>query len=530
MAPHPFNDHRQELEPGFRITLAQVRRFLPRHKWTIAGVFVFTALAAYASLSLITELYDVRAALLVKLGRENLDAPVTARNGVLSTGVRREELGSEVQILRSSQLLGDVVDQLGVEAFRVTRVPPPDLPGKAKFYVKAGMRWAKDRYNDGLIALDLKKRLDEREAALSLLVDRLVAEPQKESDVIALSLRIADPALGVRIQETLIQKYLARRVEVRRNRGVKEFFESEVADLRTALDQAEQRANEWRAKSQLTLPAEQKALLLRQIRDLSAQRERSQSRLQALRTQVTAARGLMSQSAERVRASQVETPSAAAQQFRERLSKLENDRARLLTTYLPGAAPVRTVEDEIANLRQLLAAQKESEVGSVTTSPNPLRQQLEQSINQDSVALTGLTAEVAAQQKQIARLTAELDAIESADTTLVELERDRKVAEQNYLNAVQQLTDADIESQLDVSRISNVSVATPPASTLTPVYPRKLLLMGLALVVGLVLGAGVAALLEWTSDTISDAQDAEAATELPCLATFGGARGRIGTA
>jgi hypothetical protein len=27
-------------------------------------------------------------------------------------------------------------------------------------------------------------------------------------------------------------------------------------------------------------------------------------------------------------------------------------------------------------------------------------------------------------------------------------------------------------------------------------------------------------LLEWTSDTLQDAEDAEALTELPCLATF----------
>jgi uncharacterized protein involved in exopolysaccharide biosynthesis len=530
MAHHWSGEHHEDLEPGFRITFAQVRKFVPRYKWVIAAVFLFTAAAAYASLSLVTELYDVRSALLVKLGRENLDAPVTARNGVLSTGVRREELGSEVQILRSTQLLGAVVDELGVEAFRITRTPPPDLLGKAKFYVKATLRWAKNRYQDALIALDLKKRLGERDAALAMLSDNLAADPQKESDVIALSLRIADPDLGVRIQQTLIDKYLAHRVDVRRNRGVKEFFEGEVAELRAALDQSEQRVHDWRAQRQLTLPGEQKALLLRQIRELSAVRERSQSRVQALRMQVEAAGRLMSTSAERVRASQVETPSAAVQQFRERLSRLEGDRARLLTTYLPGAAPVATVEAEIATVRQLLAAQDTSEVGSVTTSPNPLRQQLEQSVNQDSVALQGLTAELAAQQRQLARLTTELKAIEDADTTLVELERERKVAEQNYLAAVQHLTDADIESQLDVSRISNVAVAMAPAASLTPVYPRKLLLMALALGVGLVLGIALAALIEWTSDTIRDADDATAATQLPCLATFGTAHGTIGPA
>ena len=523
-----FSTKRGDAEPGFRITFAQVRRFIPQYKWVILGVFAFTTLAAYASLSLITELYDVRSALLVKLGRENLDAPITARNGVFSTGIRREELGSEVQFLRSTKLVEQVVDEMGVDAFRVTRVPPSALLAKAKFYTKAGLRWVKDRYQDTLVALDLKKRLNERDAAVAMLIDRLVAEPQKDSDVIHLSLRLADPQLGIRIQETLVEKYLAHRVDVRRNRGVKEFFEREVSELRARLENAERHANEWRAKSQLTLPSEQKALLLRQIREVSAERERSISRVQALGGQVREARGLMNGTAERVSAAQVETNSQV-QQLRERLTRLESERAKLLTTYLPAASPVGIVEAEIATVRELLAKPHESEIGSVTTAPNPIRQQLEQVVTQDRVQLTGLTAQIAAQQRQLDRLHAELKALEVADVTLLELDRERVLAEQTYLSAIKRLSEADIESELDVSRISNVAVASAPAASLTPVYPRKLLLMALALALGLVFGVGLAALLEWTSDTVHDADDASAATDLTCLATFGG-RGSLGTA
>jgi capsular polysaccharide biosynthesis protein len=63
-----------------------------------------------------------------------------------------------------------------------------------------------------------------------------------------------------------------------------------------------------------------------------------------------------------------------------------------------------------------------------------------------------------------------------------------------------------------------------------PVYPRKLLLMALALGLGLVLGVAFAALMEWTSDIIRDAGDVSAATDLPCLATFGDAGQTAGTA
>jgi polysaccharide biosynthesis protein PslE len=511
-------------EPGVRITLAQVKTFLPRYKWVIAGVFLATVLSTYVGLSLTTEQYDANAALLVKLGRENLDPPPTARNGILSTGLRREELGSEVQILRSSDLFGQVVDTLGVDAFRVTRVPPPGLVAKAKFYAKAGVRWVKTRYQDALVALDLKKRLPERDAIVEQLLADLTAEPQKEADVIALHLRMANPALAVRVEQTLIQRYLVHRVQVRQASGVKEFFDGEAQHLRQELETAEARLRQWKQQHGLTVPAEQKALLLRQIRELAAQQDTATSRTQALAQQLAAARNLATSVPERVRATQTDTASPAVLQFRERLTKLQADRAKLLTTYKQGAAPVATIDEEIASLTQMIAARQSTEVGSVTTELNPIRQQLQQSVNQDTVALEGLSAEAPARIHQMAELQTELHHLESADATLVALERERAITEQNYLNAMKRLTDAEVERQLDLSRISNVSVAVPPTASFEPVYPRKLLITALSLGVGLVLGVALSIFLEWTSDAVRDARDVESATDLICLGEFGGKR------
>src|SRR4051812_31914845 len=121
-----------EQEPGLRITLDQVREFLPKYRWTIALVFVSTVVSAYAALSLMTELYETRSGLLVRLGRENLDPPPTAKNTVLSTGVRREDIGSEAQLLGSPDLIARVVDAIGPEAFEPHRIVPSSLAGKGK--------------------------------------------------------------------------------------------------------------------------------------------------------------------------------------------------------------------------------------------------------------------------------------------------------------------------------------------------------------------------------------------------------------
>jgi uncharacterized protein involved in exopolysaccharide biosynthesis len=513
-------------EPGFRLTLAQVREFLPRYRWVIAGVFVLTVASAYVALSLMTELYEARASLLVKLGRENLDAPPTAKNSVLSTGVRREELGSEAQLLHSVDLLAQVVDEVGVGAFTPRRVVPTALIKKAKFYVAAGVRAAKTQYREGLIALDLAKRLTPREQAIALLSNELVIEPQKDADVIGMRLRLADPALAVRVQSTLIDRYLARRVAIRQDAATPGFLDRQAADLRDQLSRIESERNAWKQGRALTVPLEQKTLLLQEIRALSAEHTKTRADLEALTREMAMAGTLIGAAPVTVEASSQQAPNPSFQMLNERLTKLESDRAHLLTTYQSDAATVRNVEEEIANVKALVAAQRATQITAVTSQPNPLRQQLEQRVQDGRVRYAGLIAAEAAQSAQLAHLQSELRQVEQADARLTELERDRQVVEQSYLAAARRRDDAAAEARLDVSRISNVSVVMPPAAAPEPVYPRKLLLMAIALGVGLALGLALAIAIEWTSDEVRDAEQIESLTELVCLGSVSFDRGR----
>jgi uncharacterized protein involved in exopolysaccharide biosynthesis len=507
-------------ELGFRLTLTQVVEFLPRYAGTIAAVFVFTVLSAYVGLSLTTELYEARSTLLVKLGRENLDAPPTANNSVLSTGVRREELGSEAQLLRSTDLIAQVVDSIGPAAFEPQRVVPQSLVAKAKSFAKAGLRWIKAQYLNALVALDLKKRLDTREQAIALLQDELVIEPQKDTDVIGLRLRLADPALAVRVQQTLIDRYLARRIAIRHDTGARDFLERQTADLREALVAAEAVRNNWKRRRDLTVPAEQKSLLLRRIQDLSAQQTKLRADREALQQETSAARNLLASRAETVTTASMATPNPAFELFDDRLTKLEADRAHVLATYMADASTVRVLDEEITSLRALRAARDRTQIGSETSQPNPLRQQLEQRLQDNEIRDQGLAATDEAETRQLAELRSQLAAIEQGDARLADLERDRQVAELAFLSAVKRRDEANVAARLDLNRISNVSVAAAPTATVEPVYPRKLLMMIVALALGLAAGLGVAITLEWTSDTIRNAEEIESLTDLVCLGSL----------
>jgi uncharacterized protein involved in exopolysaccharide biosynthesis len=503
-----------------RITLAEVWAILRRRGSVIGAVFVLTLVGTYVALALVNDRYEARSSLLVKLGRENLDPPPTVRNNVFSTGLRREDLATEVQILRAPDLLRRTVDAIGQDAFTPRDVVPDTWLAFARFQAKRAIRAARSALDETLIALGLAVRLSPRDQAVAFLQRNLVIEPEKESDVVALRLRMADSGLAVRIQETLIGLYLQRRIEVRQSSGVRQFLDQRTAELRTRLDEAEGAVSSWKARARLSSPQEQKDLLLRQIRALAAEHARVISDQETLYRQMASAAALIESEPERVLSSETETPNATRRATRERLSGLEARRAHMISTYQADAEPVLLLDDEIRSLRAILDGQPSTETGSSTSELNPTRQRLEQRLHEDQVRYDGLGATAIVQQQQLALLADELAATDRGDERLIVLEREQKIAEQSYVAAAGRRQEAELAAELDLNRLSNVSVAVAPSATLEPVYPRRLLILEIAAALGLVLGIILALVLEWTSDTLHDPRAAAADLGIVCLGTF----------
>ena len=104
------NDFERMLAAEYKrhsLTWSDITRFIRIYIWVILLVFVTTVVCTYAGLALYSDKYDTIAKLLVKVGRETVDPPATtaARGGTLiSSGVRREDVASEVQILTSQDI------------------------------------------------------------------------------------------------------------------------------------------------------------------------------------------------------------------------------------------------------------------------------------------------------------------------------------------------------------------------------------------------------------------------------------------
>jgi uncharacterized protein involved in exopolysaccharide biosynthesis len=328
--------------------LASLCGAVRRQRLVFVSVLALTVLKVYVAQTVIPEMYEARAAIVVPVG-QNIP----------------EQHASDIQILRSRQLLGDVVDAVGPHTFNLPAGHTDRLFDHVKLAAHRGVAQIHALYTEALIALDLAERLSAREQALAKLERHLQVESQQSEGVIVLRLQMSDAALAVKTQQTLLDRFQTRRAQVHQ-----------------------------------------------------------QSR-----------------------------PSATSERETERLR--EN---------------LTRAEEELTRAQQ-------------------------------TATLAG-------------RATNGTDASASL---LAELEERRRRIEQNYLTALKRQNAAGTRQTLDSG---SVTILTAPTASLEPVYPRKLLVMAMAVALGLVLGLATATVREWTNNSVRDELTLERATRLVCFGSF----------
>ena len=505
-----------------RITSRDIIFFLQTYWLMIGGIFFSTVVLAYAAVLFLTDQYDTTAKLLVRIGREQLEPPpavTTTHTTMFSSGLRKEDVASEIKILQSPDLVVRVVDTLGVENFRYRPEPPSGWFALMKFRLKGLVRRLKETANDTLIVLGLKKRLNDREQAIGWLLQSVDIVPDRDADVIVLQVRSPDPGLGVQILNTWIELYLQRRLQIRQQTGAKEFLDNEVTEGRAKLSALSQQELEWKQKRVVGDSKEQIVLLQRQIRDLAREEENTLRSIAVLRRETEGMKALIATRPPNVLAKREEGPNPILRKLREELSTLQLERSKLITKFQESSTFIQDLDEQIARVRGMLAQENAPQVVA-TYEVNPLVTTLEQKLQERRIELEGLTAKTQIQQQQKGTLEAELRALNEVEVQLTDLARERQIAEQHYLAAVKRKRDLEVAAELDLQRISNVSILTPPISSLEPVSPRRLLLVQLSAVVGLLLGLGVALLRGYCDDRIHHAQQLAELTGLRYLGTM----------
>jgi polysaccharide biosynthesis transport protein len=479
-----------------RIDVRELMRMLNRRKWQLMGVTALVLAITGIVLSQLTPEY--RATALIML--DTRKAKVTNTADVLS-GIPADipAIQTEIEVLKSANLLGRVVDKLHLVQDREY--------GAARIGAFSLMlRELKSQY-DNLISADSKPPATHtgqdglRLRSIAALQRNMSIASRGRSYVIAVSVDSTDPLKAKKIVDAITDFYLVDQLQAKldANKRATEFFNDRLEELKRSVEVAERASASFRERSGLTagkdstIATQSLSELNSQLVQARAQRADRESRLIAL------------QQAARNPATLGGVTEVLANPLISSLRAQEAEVARRV-----GDLNQR-YGDSHPRMLQTRAEQGQIQ-GRITAEVNKI--------------LSSLQGDVEAARSKEVELQAQVTALETkagglgqSEVELRQLEREAQSSRsvyEDFLKRFKELREQQDLQQPDARILSSASIP------LAPIYPRYAVTLALALVGGLVLGGVMIGVVERLDGGFRTGEQIERLTGRPLVGMIPG--------
>lgn len=485
---------------------------------TIAIVFLATVLSGYAALNLMTERYEAHGRLLVKLGRENTEVPLTVEKGsVFTSGVQKEEINSYILLLSSKALVEETVDAIGLDRFNFQGPPPATMFQKIKHEVKRVAKWTMKRIDGALITLDLRKSMTEREKVVRMIRKGLVVVRERGSNVILTSIRLPDPQLAKQVVEVMITNYMRRHIALRGHVDARNVFDEQMAIYRKEIAALQADSVKIKRKWKLSSVDEQRTQLVSRLHSLKREVDGTQTEIERFEGEQQLREEVLKQLPLKLRAEETIQPNPRIEAIQTRMADLRLKRVRTAARYFEDSELVMTIDREMQSLIELLSAEGPTRVGELMYGPHPLTEEFAGMVEHTRVQLAGLRSALQVQRTQVEAIEEALRKTDDGAGELRMVDLQLEVTEKKYFVYATRREEARIAQLFDAHNVANVTLLSEPTAETLPVYPRKMLTMAVTAVAGLLLGVAMAMLLERRRAIIYASEDLAEFHDFPVL-------------
>ena len=336
-------------------------------------------------------------------------------------------------------------------------------------------------------------RMSARERQADTLLKNLDVKPSRESSVLYVTYKSRDPQTAARVANAFVQAYTQTNLELKTQpaRETATWFDQQLGELRNNLAQAQAKLSSYQQSKGIV--------------SLDNKFDTENARLTELSTQLVAAQSQSFETQAQQNTSSVASASVVNNQLIQGLkselaraeAKLSNLGERMGKNY----PEYQRTQAEVENLR----AKVNSEIGVTRQSlgnTNAAAQQRE----------GALRAALAAQKAKVLALNAERDGGSV-------LAREVESAQKLYDQALQRFGQTRLEGHAGQTEVAILSSAVIPAN---PASPRLSLNLALAVVLGALLGIGLALIREMMDRRVRSAYDLVAVLGAPVLGVLVG--------
>lgn len=457
-------------------------RVLRKRRWTVLAIFTVVFLGVLIGTLKTKPVFEARA--LLEIEKENPNILTVKELFELET-VSDTYLETQYKVLRSDALARRVILQL-----RLDRLSEFNPYASSPTTVAAAAPGSFASQDDPLPGPDAMQ------ATLASYHQKLSVTPVKRSRLVELSFASHDPELAAAVVNALADNYIEQSLEVRwqATQKASEWLAQQLESLKLKLERSEEDLQRY---------AQQNGLLFLETAEGRPEHILDE-RLRQLQEELTRAQAERFERESRYRlveagqfAALPGGESSVAADLLLRLAELRRERAELATTFTGEYPRVRQLDNQIAEVERLLAAEHDRMAQRV-------RNEYEAALSREQ-----MLARAFAEQQQLRNQIAE----RSVQYNI--LKREAETNRELYEGLLQRLKEAGVSSGIKSSNIRVVDRATAPRKPSKPNLPLNLVL---GAVFGMGLGIGAALLTDYLDNTVKGSEDVERLLRLPVLA------------
>lgn len=446
-------------------SLQEYLGILLKRRWAALSIFITLVATVVLYSFAATPVYQATTQLLIEQERPRIleGSEVTPKAG------GDEFYQTQYKLLESRALAKKVIDKLNLAKHPAYREIFASLPEDAE-----------------------PEQLQQAEERLiSAVLSSLEVSPIRNSSLVEVSFYDPDPRLAARVVNTLAQAYIEQSLELRfaAAQETAQWLQKKIAEGRQKLEDSETRLNRYKRTHNIVTWEDKESITAQKLGQLNQALVEAQTKRLEVETrfhQVSQGQPI---------AEVLDNPVIHALKAQE--AAIIGEQSELARKYGPKHPRMIRLANELAAIRSKMAAE-------MNTVVQAIKNQYQMTQAQEN----NLKAALEAQKDQTQDLG---DKAVQYRVLLRDVETNRAL----YENLLKTLKETTATQNVPAT---NIRIVYPAAVPSNPVKPRKVRNTLLAVVMGLVLGGGLALTLERLDNTFKTPQEVEAWLDLPNLA------------
>ena len=514
------------------LSLRDILRILFKRQGIIALLTVAALAGSAVVVFLMPPTYESEAHILVRHSMPEAEEPslATDQHGVPNSYTYRQvnqsdEMNTAISVVKSRDLVVEVMDRMSLTREQFDRVPD------FRRYVRMSWRWIKEMastiWNETKYFLRLSPRpsaaeikLLKRERFVSDVVDAVVVNQMTDSDVLRVGFRVSDPVLAYNFAKKLSEMSIVWHNQKYRQSGSVAFFGEQVEKAGADLEALQKQLAETRHKLKLIGVDDKRRLIIENTFKSQMRLNEIVARQDAISAGIREIKELLSNEAQMVTLSKTTEINPLREQISEKVSALELQRAENAEKFTEHGRIIHDLDATLAAWRSDLGRLPAKREGSVVEGVNVIQQSLRQKLVDLEIEGSSLKSEETAVRNNLDAYNGELEALNKGAYRVEDLERLVRTQAAVYEQYLKSSELSRVTEAKQLARMANLNIVQAAALPISPIKPKKWMIIPLAGGCGLLLGLAWAFVTEMNDSTFNSGVDFARALAVESLTTF----------